>query len=239
MVANSNKRILIVDDSNIVIESMKKVLLPAHLEVFTAQSTRGAQSIIQQHGLPHLALVDLSLGRRHLDGLELCQYLNKFSDMPIIMLSNGESETTLVKGLQQFAEDYILKPFSALDLKIRVWHVLQRVGEFGYSLDPIVRVDQRLQVNFPLKEAIVGGNSVPLTPTETKVLYILMKHAGNTVRTEFLLRRIWPLDNPFEDRIHPHIYRLRKKIEQNPKEPTYIVADWGSGYAFPSATMLN
>ena len=66
-----------------------------------------------------------------------------------------------------------------------------------------------------------------------------MKYAGRTVRTDFLLRRIWPLDNAFEDRIHPHIYRLRRKIEQNPKNPTYIVADWGSGYAFPAAAMLR
>lgn len=235
----SKQRILVVDDSHSVTGSIKKVLDSAEYHVLTAHSPREAQLLIRQHGLPHLAIVDLNMSHRKLDGFELCRRLRQFSDLPIIMLSNGDTEYTLVEGLQQFADDYILKPFSALELKVRVWHVLQRAGDYGYGLDPIVKVDNRLQVSFPHKKAFVGGDSVTLTPTETKVLYILMKHAGSTVRTEFLLRRIWPLDNAFEDRIHPHIYRLRRKIEQDPKDPTYIVADWGSGYSFPPAGMLN
>ncbi|MGB1251939.1 MAG: response regulator transcription factor [Candidatus Promineifilaceae bacterium] len=234
------KRILVVDDSRTVTHSIRKVLNSAETyTVHLAHTPREATAIVREHGLPHLAIVDLNLGRRQLDGFELCRRLRQFSDLPIIMLSNGDTEQTLVEGLQQFAEDYILKPFSALELKVRVWHVLQRAGGYGYSLDPLVHVDQHLQVSFPLKKAFVSGDAVTLTPTETKVLYILMKHAGSTVRTDFLLRRIWPLDNAFEDRIHPHIYRLRRKIEQNPKDPAYIVADWGSGYSFPAARLLN
>lgn len=240
MDSDSKKRILVVDDSRTVTNSIAKVLNSADLyTVLIAHTPREATNLVRQHGLPHLALVDLNLGRRQLDGVELCRRLRQFSDLPIMMLSNGDTEKTLVEGLQQYAEDYILKPFSALELKVRVWHVLQRAGEYGYSLDPLVRVDHRLQVSFPLKKAIVGGDAVQLTPTETKVLYILMKHAGRTVRTDFLLRRIWPTDNAYEDRIHPHIYRLRRKIEQDPKDPAYIVADWGNGYSFPTARMLS
>lgn len=143
-----------------------------------------------------------------------------------------DDEETVVYGLDHFAEDYIVKPFRAAELIARVRRVLRRIGDFAYTLDPIVRVDDNLQIDFPNRQAIVRQQPVSLTPTETKLLYILMRNAGRTVTNDFLLRRVWPQDEAYEDRLHTHIYRLRRKIEISSKKPYYLVSEWGTGYTF-------
>ena len=232
------KRILVVDDSVTVTTSVTKVLDSAEYELSSAHSGEEALKNVKKYGLPHLAIVDLNLGRNKMTGFQLCSKLHQFSDLPIIMLTSDDAIETVVEGLQRYAEDYITKPFRAQELKVRVWRVLQRMGDFEYTLTPIIKIDDRLQVDLPNRKATVSGKQISLTPTETKILYILMKHAGRTVRTDFLLRRIWPLEEAYEDRLHPHVYRLRKKIEENPREPRYVLAEWGVGYSFPTSDSL-
>ncbi len=106
------------------------------------------------------------------------------------------------------------------------------MGDYAYTLDSTTRIDDRLMINFPSREALVDGETVSLTPTETKLLFILVRNAGRIVTTEFLLNRIWPLQEAQEDRLHVHVHRLRRKIETNPNEPSYIVAERGVGYRF-------
>lgn len=226
------QRVLVVDDSRTVVMSVKKVLSSVDYEVSTALSGEDALDLIKKKGLPHLAIVDINMAPK-MNGFTFCKKLHAFSDVPVILLTSDDTESTVVEGLMHHAEDYITKPFRSGELKVRVWRVLQRMGNFNYTLDPIIHVDNRLQINLPERHVVVNGETISLTPTETKILYILLKNAGRIVRTDFLLRRLWPLDEAFEDRLHPHIYRLRKKIEQNPKEPLYILAEWGVGYTFP------
>lgn len=227
------KIILVVEDSRTVAATVKKVLESADWRISLVYSADEAIAWVQKNGLPHLALIDLNLGARSVDGFTLCDQLHQFSDLPIIMLTSESSEDSVVRGLQLYAEDYITKPFRAQELKVRVWRVMQRMGDFNYTLSAIMQVDEHLQIDFPHQRLLIDGVTHPLTPIESKLLYILLKYAGRTVRTDFLLRRIWPLEEVYEDRLHPHIYRLRKKIEQNPRKPQYIMADWGVGYLFP------
>lgn len=229
------KRILVVDDSRTITASVCKVLDLPEYELATAHSGEDALQNVEKFGLPHLAIVDLNLGRNKMTGFQLCGKLHKFSTVPIIMLTSEDTEGIVVEGLQRYAEDYITKPFRAQELKVRVWRVLQRMGDFSYTLAPTIAVDERLQVNLPHREVIVAGETVSLTPTEAKLLYVLLKHAGRGVRTEFLLRHVWPLDEAYEDRLHSHIYRLRKKIEPDSRDPRYILSEWGTGYIFPAA----
>ncbi|HIP73914.1 MAG TPA: response regulator transcription factor, partial [Anaerolineae bacterium] len=120
------------------------------------------------------------------------------------------------------------------ELAARIRRVLRRVGDFSYTLDPLITVDDYLQVDFPERKAIVNQQAVNLTPIESRLLYILMRNAGHTVTNHFLLNRAWPTEDAYEDRLHTHIYRLRRKIEPNPKEPKYVISQWGSGYTFPA-----
>lgn len=225
------KRILAVDDNMQTLQIVRHTLERAGFDVITAASGQDALNMINRHGLPHLALVDLNMPG--MDGFEFCKAIHEFSDVPVVMLTAVNEESTVVKGIEEYAEDYMIKPFRPSELVARINRVLRRIGDFAYTLDPTIKIDQHLSINFPNREAFVAGETVSLTPTETKILYILMRNAGQTVTTDFLLRRIWPLESAYEDRLHVHVHRLRRKVEKVPTKPRYIVSKRGMGYTFP------
>lgn len=224
--------ILVVDDNPHIVRAVQITLEGEGYRVMTAFSGPEALQQVKRSGLPHLAIVDLNMPG--MDGFELCAALQEFSDLPIIMLTAIADEQTTVYGLDRYAEDYMVKPFRAGELVARVRRVLRRLGDFAYTLAPVIFIDDDLQVDFSNRQIFVHKKEEPvsLTPTETKLLYILMRHAGRTVTNEFLLRRVWPQDDAYEDRLHTHIYRLRRKLEKNPRKPHYIMSDWGTGYTF-------
>lgn len=223
-------RILVVDDNSFTLRIVQHALEQAGFQALTAISGRDALKLINRHGIPHLAIVDLHMPV--MSGFEFCHAVREFTDMPIVMLTAVSSSETVVKGIEQFAEDYIIKPFNPTELVARVNRVLRRMGDYDYTQEKTTRIDERLMVNFPNREALVNGEPVPLTPTEAKLLYILVRNAGRIVTTDFLLNRIWPMQEAHEDRLHVHIHRLRRKIEKAPDEPSYIVAERGTGYRF-------
>lgn len=226
------QRILVVDDDPAILHLVKDKLDRAGFEVFTATSGQHALDVIDRRGLPHLAIVDIMMPG--MDGFELCRTIQQFTDLPVIMLTAVDEEETVIRGIEHFAEDYITKPFSPRELVARVQRVLRRIGDFAYALDPVMRVDDRLAVDFAHQQAVVDEQPVPLTPTETKLLYILMRNAGRIVTTDFLLRRLWPLEEVFEDTLRVHVHRLRQKIEPTLVQPRYIVTERGVGYSFPA-----
>ena len=225
-----SQRILVVDDNTYTLRIVKHTLEMAGYEVTTAVSGEDALKMIHRYGMPHLALVDLHMPM--MSGFEFCREVREFSDMPIIMLTAVNTEETIIEGLEKYAEDYIVKPFNSDELAARVGRVLRRMSDYNYTLESTTRIDERLQVNFPNREAIVDGETVSLTPTENKLLYILVRNAGRIVTTDFLLNRIWPMQDAQEDRLHVHIHRLRRKIEADHNDPTYIIAERGTGYRF-------
>ncbi len=224
------QRILVVDDNTYTLRLVKQTLEQAGYRVSTAVSGEEALTMIDRYGLPHLAIVDLHMPG--MSGFELCRTVHEYSDMPVIMLTAVGSEETVVEGLEQHAEDYIVKPFNGPELVARVKRVLRRMGDYSYTLASTTTIDDHLLINFPRREAIVDGDAIPLTPTESKLLYILVRNAGRIVTTEFLLSRIWPLQDAHEDRLHVHVHRLRRKIEPDHDQPIYIVAERGTGYRF-------
>ncbi len=225
-----SQRILVVDDNTYTLRIVKHTLEMAGYEVTTAVSGEDALKMIHRYGMPHLALVDLHMPM--MSGFEFCREVREFSDMPIIMLTAVNTEETIIEGLEKYAEDYIVKPFNSDELAARVGRVLRRMSDYNYTLESTTRIDERLQVNFPNREAVVDGETVSLTPTENKLLYILVRNAGRIVTTDFLLNRIWPMQDAQEDRLHVHIHRLRRKIEADHNDPTYIIAERGTGYRF-------
>lgn len=181
-------RILVVDDNTYTLRIVRHTLEQAGYEVSTAVSGEEALKLINRHGLPHLAVVDLHMPG--MSGFEFCREVHDFSDMPVIMLTAVGSEETIIEGLEEHAEDYIVKPFNPPELVARVQRVLRRIGDYSYTLDSTTRIDDRLTINFPKREALVDDEKVSLTPTEAKLLYILVRNAGRIVTTEFLLNRI-------------------------------------------------
>ena len=226
-------RILVVDDSLSILEIVRSTLAMQGFQVVTAESGEQALAFMENEGLPHLALVDINMPLG-MDGLELCEKILQFSDLPIIMLTAVEDISTIVDAIDRFAEDYMTKPVKAGELLARVRRVLRTIGDFGYPLTQFVQVDDTLSVNFATLTAVVQGKTVGLTPTETKLLYILMRQKGKTVSIDFLLRRLWPIDTDFadEDRLRVYIHRLRSKIETKELGIRYVVSKRRKGYAF-------
>ena len=225
-------RILVVDDDPDILRLVSDRLDRAGFEVLISASGQEALDLIERRGLPHLAIVDLMMPG--MDGFQFCQSVQSYSDLPVIMLTAIDEEETVIRGIQHFAEDYVTKPFSPRELVARVERVLRRIGDFGYAMDPVTQVDDYLAVDFAHQQVIMDGRTVSLTPTESKLLYILIRNAGRSVSTDFLLRRLWPFDEVFEDTLRVHIHRLRHKIEPTPSQPQYVITERGLGYRFPA-----
>ncbi len=226
----TDQRILVVDDDQAILRLVRDKLVRVGFEVQMAASGHEALDRITARGLPHLAIVDIHMPG--MDGFEFCQAVQQFSDLPVILLTAVDEKETVIRGIEYYAEDYITKPFSPRELVARVRRVLRRIGDFAYALDPLTRVDDRLAVDFAHQLVFVDGQSVPLTPTETKLLYILMRNAGRVVLTEFILHRLWPMEDTFVDALRVHVHRLRQKIEPVPPQPHYILTERGVGYSF-------
>jgi DNA-binding response OmpR family regulator len=224
------QRLLVVDDDPAILRLLTDKLERADFEVLTAASGQAALDLIARRGLPHLALVDLNMPG--MDGFEFCRRVLRFSDLPIIILTAVDEEETVIRAIDLFAEDYITKPFSPRELVARVRRVLRRIGDFAYCLQPVTRVDERLAVDFVGQRALIDEQPVDLTPTEAKILYLLMRNAGRPLSVEYLLRRVWPLEEVFEDTLRVNVHRLRKKIGANPGGLPYVVTERGVGYSF-------
>ncbi len=223
-------RILTVDDDPEVREVAIAALENAGYVAWPAASAEEALELLSERGLPHLAIVDIRLPG--LDGLALCEKIHDVSDVPIVVLTAIDKSETVVSTIERFAEDYVIKPFNPAELTARIGRILRRIGDFSYTLQPQVEVDQHLAVDFVQQRAIVGGRPLALTPTETKLLYILMRNAGKTVLTSLILRRVWSEHEADENTLRVHIHRLRQKIEISPSRPRYVVTERGVGYSF-------
>lgn len=228
--AGAIHRVLVVDDDPDLRQMVRYSLEAEGLEVVAAGSADEALDLISRHGLPHLAVVDIMMPGT--DGLELSRRILRFCDLPIIMLTAVEEEETVVAAIDQVAEDYVTKPFNPKELAARVRRVLRRMGDFAYALGPETRVDDRLAVDFARQELSIEGQPRSLTPTESKILHVLMRSTGRTVTSDFLLRRVWPLEEVYEDTLRVHIHRLRQKIEPDPAQPRYLITHRGVGYSF-------
>jgi DNA-binding response OmpR family regulator len=226
------QRILVVDDDPALRRLVGDRLEHAGYQVVSAGSGHEALSLLDESGLPHLAIVDIMMPG--MTGFDFCRIVQNYSDLPIIFLTAVDQEETVIQGLEQYAEDYVTKPFSPRELVARVRRVLRRMGDFNYANERLVQIDDGLAIDFVHQQAFVNQKLISLTPIETKLLYILTRNAGRTMNTDFLLRRLWPLEEVYEDTLRVHIHRLRQKIEANPAKPRYVLTKRGSGYFFPA-----
>lgn len=224
------KTILLVDDDTDLHTLVRSHLEMSGYRVLDAFSGEHALDAVESRGLPHLALVDIYMPG--MGGLEFCRRLQGFSDVPVIMLTAETDADVIVGAIELYAEDYIIKPFNARELVVRVERLLRRILSFEYTTAPVIRIDDQLQINFGKQEVLLRGNHVSLTPTETKLLHIFLNNANRIVTLEFLLNRLWPRQEVYEDTLRVHIHRLRQKIENKQQGRVYITTERGQGYRF-------
>ena len=223
--------LLAVDDSPQVLRMLTFALETEAVRLLTAESGEEALDLLAEVGLPDLATVDLTMPGG-MDGFEFCKRLHRWSDVPVIMLTGVDEQGTVVRAIEQHAEDYVTKPFIPEVLEARINRVLDRVGTFPYPTAMPIRVDGCLRVDFPGRTVYLGEERNSLTPTESRLLYILMRATVETVPSDFLLRRMWPREVVYEDRLHVYVHRLREKLHRPEDEHEYIQSERGVGYRF-------
>ena len=221
-------RILITDDDPDLLFTLRAQLEADGFDVQPAASGEAAL-VAAEKALPHLAVLDLLMPG--MDGFEVARRLKRMGDVPIIMLTALDDEETVVKGLEEFADDYVTKPFSYRQLLARVRRVLERAWPGGEPDGPLLTLDGGLQVDFTRRQIVRDGNAVErLTPTEARLLQLLARNAGRILPIALLLDRVWPDGGGSTQALWEYVRRLRQKLGDDPEQPRYLESERGIGY---------
>ncbi len=222
--------ILVVDDEPRIIEA---VSLNLELEGYNVVSATSGEEALQKltELIPDLVILDVMMPV--MDGFETLQKIREVSTVPVIMLTVMGEEDDKVRGLELGADDYMTKPFSPRELATRVKALLRRAQMPTSAPKSEIRVDSNLLIDFSRRKVMVRGSEVHLRPTEFRLLYHLVSNAGRVLTHEALLRKVWGYEYRTEDHyVWLYITYLRKKIEDDPKHPEYILGERGVGYRF-------
>ena len=224
--------VLIVEDDKEIREGVEIYLKSQGYEVFQAADGKEGLEVIEREDI-HLAIVDVMMPR--MDGITMVVRLREKHDFPVIMLSAKSEEVDKIMGLNIGADDYVTKPFTPMELLVRVNSQLRRYRKFAEKLNAKedssnIHVIGGLEINEDTVEAAVDGEPVKLTPIEYKILLLLMKSPGRVFSAEEIYERVWNERAITTDTIMVHIRNIREKIEINPKEPKYLKVVWGVGY---------
>ncbi|HEY5527375.1 MAG TPA: response regulator transcription factor [Candidatus Anoxymicrobiaceae bacterium] len=227
MAANpeSAARILVIDDEP-EIRKLLRVALGAHgFHMLEAGSGREG---LERAALDHPDLIILDMGLPDIDGLEVVKSLREWSTAPIIILSVREQEDQKIAALDAGASDYVTKPFNMGELMARIRVAFRNLVPQANT--PIVEIGG-LHMDLYARKTTVDGKEVRFTPTEYEVLKYLAINAGKVITHRQLLTHVWGADyTPDIQYLRVYIGQLRKKIEPNPSNPSYIITEPGVGY---------
>ena len=221
--------ILVVDDEKLIVKGIKFSLEQDGMEVTAAYDGEEALQYIKE-GNFDLVVLDVMLPK--MDGLQVCQQVREFSQIPIIMVTAKGEDMDKIMGLEYGADDYITKPFNPLELLARVKSQMRRYTSLGSIAEKsnVIKIGG-LELDKDAKEVRVEGEPVKLTATEYGILQLLMENAGKVFSIDQIYEKVWnELSFAPENTVSVHIRRIREKIEINPKEPKYLKVVWGIGY---------
>ncbi len=222
--------ILVVDDEPRMTKFIRMNLELEGYEVIEAHNGVEALDKVRTN-LPDLVVLDVMMPE--LDGFETLEMLREVSNVPVIMLTVRADEEDKVRGLELGADDYVTKPFGAREFVSRVKAVLRRTQSPTTPVEAILKIDDRLSIDFNSREVIVEGEQIDLRPTEYRLLYHLIENAGWVVPYETLLAKVWGYEYQEEIQyLRLYVAYLRKKIEIDPSNPQYILTERGVGYQF-------
>lgn len=221
--------VLVVDDEKEIRDAIEIYLKNEGMTVIKAQDGIEAIEKLNEHTI-HVIILDIMMPR--LDGIATTFKIREEKNIPIIILSAKSEDIDKILGLQVGADDYVTKPFNPLELIARVKSQLRRYVTLGtYEGTEKVIQCNGLAVDPSAKEVTVDGEPVKLTPTEYKIVELLIRNAGRVFSINEIYERVWnePGFNA-ENTVAVHIRKIREKIEINPKQPRYVKVVWGIGY---------
>lgn len=221
--------IMVVDDEKDIVKAIEIYLKTDNYNVLKAYNGFDALELMEKNKID-LFLVDIMM--EGMDGLELTQKIREVSNAPIIILSAKSELNDKVMGLNLGADDYITKPFDAVELLARIKSCLRRL-EFSKdkSLNGNIFSAGRLTINDDKKEVLIDGEEIKLTPYEYGIILLLLKNKGIVFTSEEIYENVWEAP-PYDVKkiVSVHISRLREKVEINPRRPDLIKSVYGMGY---------
>jgi len=226
-------RILVVDDDRQLVRLIQSYLQQAGYQVLTAYDGEMALRVIRLER-PDLVILDLMLPDR--DGWDITREVRKQDEagrLPIIMLTARVEDTDKIVGLELGADDYVTKPFNPREVVARVRAVLRRAA--GGVVQPRLLQAGRIAMDLDRHEVRIDDQLIDITPTEYEVLKLMMEHPGHAfTRLELIEKGLGYSYSGMERAIDSHIKNLRKKVEPDPSNPTYIQTVYGVGYRLRS-----
>ncbi|NFD55839.1 response regulator transcription factor [Clostridium botulinum] len=221
--------ILIIEDEKIVSEVLKAYLEKEGYKVYC--TTKGLESIEIFKSID-IQLIILDLMLPDISGEEVCRIIRQSSDVHIFMLTAKGALNDRIEGLNIGADEYLIKPFSPRELTARVNALFRRLSTYN-STSNLIFDDGRLGIDYDKRVVKVNGKEVSITPNEFDILYALVSNKGKVLSREQLINKIFGIDfNGYDRTIDVHIKNIRKKIEEDTKNPKYIVTVMKVGYKF-------
>jgi len=226
----NRKKVLIIDDDTDLLHLVGLLLKRAGADIFTARDGLEGISKLFTYS-PDLIILDVMMPG--IDGFELCQRIRQVSNAPIIMLTGLNHEQEMIRGLESGADDFLSKPFSAEILLARAKTVLRRSAN-GNAPSPNFDFNNgHLSIDIETRQVLMQDKRVKLTPIEFRLLVYLARNAGKVLTFDHILTQVW--GNEYRgsmDYVHVYVSHLRNKIEENPRDPRYILTVHGVGYIF-------
>lgn len=225
-------KVVVIDDAPDIVEVVTLCfqLRWSGTDVLSAGEGGKGLELIEAEN-PDIVILDINLP--DMDGFTVIRDLRRFSQVPVIMLTVKGEDTDVAKGLELGADDYMVKPFSHIELIARVEAVLRRVRGLPVNSEERPYESGRLVVNFASNDVSVDGKPVKLTSTETKLLHHLVRNEGRLLSHENLLSKVWGDGyQDTRDLLRVHIQHLRQKLGDSIESPKIIVTEHGMGYKF-------
>ena len=218
--------ILIIEDDRLLTDGIKFALLKENYTVISAYNYIEGITAFHNNSID-LILLDINLPQK--SGLDLCREIRNNSDVPIIFVTANDTDNDIVKGYKTGCDDYITKPFSIEVLKQHVKAVLKRT-----ITEKNIFKQDNLILDYDKMQLTKGSENIKLTATEYKLLELLIKNRGQVLSRGIILEKLWDIDENFvdENALSVNIRRLRQKLEDDPKNPKYIITIFGIGYTW-------
>lgn len=220
-------RILIADDDPQFLRALRITLGARGYEVLLTRDGQHALEMAIDHK-PDIILLDLGMPR--LDGVKVIEAVRGWSSAPILVISGRSGSAEKVEALDAGADDYVTKPFSMDELLARIRVLTRRIGQDEVDEEPIVAFGS-VWVDLAAHTVTRDGANVRLTPTEWRVLELLIRNEGRLVTRQTMLSQVWGSEHVADTGyLRLYISQLRKKLEPEPSRPRYLITDAGMGY---------
>ncbi len=225
------KKILVVDDEKSIVKGIKFSLEQDDNQVDVAYD---GEEALEKAKANEYDLILLDIMLPGYTGLEVCQMVREFSDVPIIMLTAKGEDMDKILGLEYGADDYITKPFNILEVKARIKAIFRRNSKGAVEKQDTKTIEAKgIKIDVDGRRVYIEDKEVNLTAKEFDLVYLLVSNPNKVYSREQLLKTIWGSTYPGDARtVDVHVRRLREKIESTPAEPKYIHTKWGVGYYF-------